>query len=95
MSRRSDPIRIETARRSAAIARLVGAGHPEARAEELVEVFIAEHDDHPTRADWDRFDAWLVGRRRPPARSPPQFPQGATFRQFSIVSLTACVPVVP
>jgi hypothetical protein len=82
MSRRPDPVRIETARRSAADARLVGAGHPPARADALVDAFAAEHGGRPTRAEWDRFDAWLVGRRRPPARSPPQFPQGATFLPF-------------
>jgi hypothetical protein len=95
MARRSTPERIETARRAATIARLISSGRSAAESSALVAEWEAALGRSPGRDDWERFDLWLNGRRRPPTRGPPQFPQGATFRQFSTTSLTVCVPVVP
>lgn len=71
MARRSSPDRIDTARRAAAVARLRSEGHPPDAAEALVATFAAEHGGRPDRAAWDRFDAWLLGRRGSPPRAPP------------------------
>ena len=95
MARRSDPARIESARREATTARLISAGYAASVAAELVAEWEASRHGSATRADWERFDEWLTNRGRPPPRAPPQFPQGATFRQLSTVSLTVCVPVAP
>jgi hypothetical protein len=68
MTRRSDPARIETARRAATIARLISDGHSAAVATGLVgewEVVQAASGRVPGRSDWEGFDAWLAGRRQP------------------------------
>jgi hypothetical protein len=38
---------------------------------------------------------WFAPVGSAPPRTLDQFPQGATFRQFSMVSATFCVPVAP
>jgi hypothetical protein len=66
MSRRPDPARIETARRSATIARLISGGRSAAVVAALVaewEAGLAEHGRTPGRSDWEAFDAWLAARR--------------------------------
>jgi hypothetical protein len=68
MARRPDPIRIETARRSATIARLVSAGHAPATAARLVaqwEDLRIDFGRPPDRTDWEGFDTWLATRRPP------------------------------
>jgi hypothetical protein len=76
MSRRSDPARIETARRAAAIARLVSAGELPARAAAWVARWESTIDGRPSRADWETLDAWLAGQRpagqRPRGTRPAQ-----------------------
>lgn len=64
MSRRADPARIDVARRSATIARLVSAGELPDRAAALVDRWEATIAGVRGRADWESFDAWL-GRERP------------------------------
>jgi hypothetical protein len=66
MSRRGDPVRIETARREATIARLVSAGRSPSAAAGLVGEWEAIHAASGRvldRSDWERFDAWLASRR--------------------------------
>ena len=71
MARRSSPIRIDAARRAAAVARLVSAGELPDRAEALVARWEATIDGALGRADWERLDAWLDRERsRPPDRPP-------------------------
>jgi hypothetical protein len=68
MSRRSDPARIETARRAATIARLISGGRSASAAADLVgewEAFQAGSGRAPGRSDWEGFDAWLAARRQP------------------------------
>jgi hypothetical protein len=68
MSRRPDPIRIETARRAATIARLVSDGRSASAAAELVAEWEAVHARSAQqlgRADWEDFDRWLAARARP------------------------------
>jgi hypothetical protein len=68
MSRRPDPARIETARRSATVARLVSGGRSAAMAAALVaewEAARAAAGAAPGRADWEEFDRWLAARGRP------------------------------
>ena len=60
MARRPDPERISTARRSAAVARLISAGELPDRAAELVARWEATADGPPGRAEWEAFEAWLV-----------------------------------
>ena len=98
MARRSTPERIASARRAATVARLVSDGRTRADAAGLVAEWEAALGRPPTQGDWDDWaglERWLAGRRRPPPRGPPQFPQGATFRQFATTSLTVWVPVAP
>jgi len=71
MSRRADPLRIEAARRAAAIARLVGAGELPDRAAAAVARWEATIDGQPSRADWERLDDWL-GRERLRGTRPAQ-----------------------
>ncbi len=66
MTRRGHPVRIENARREATIARLVSSGRSPAAAADLVGEWEAIHAASgrvPDRSDWERFDAWLAGRR--------------------------------
>jgi hypothetical protein len=67
MNRRTDPLRIDTARREAAVARLIGEGHGADRARGLVANWLAGLSHPPSRADWERFDAWVADQ--PPDRS--------------------------
>ncbi|MDQ3127093.1 MAG: hypothetical protein M3Q66_01365 [Chloroflexota bacterium] len=66
MSRRADPARIDVARRSATIARLVGAGELPDRATALVDRWQATTLGARDRADWESFDAWLDRERHGP-----------------------------
>ena len=73
MARRSDPVRIETARRAAAIARLVSAGWSTDGAMALVaewEVLCRAAAGSPTRTDWESFEAWLRARSSPKPQPP-------------------------
>jgi hypothetical protein len=73
MARRSDPVRIETARRAATIARLISAGEPSDRAAAWVARWESTLDRPGGRADWESFDAWLARERgRPPPGSEPR-----------------------
>jgi hypothetical protein len=66
MTRRPDPVRIETARRAATIARLVSGGRSAQVAADLVAEWEAQRAaaSRPAdRAGWERFDAWLAERR--------------------------------
>ena len=79
MARRSDPDRIETARRAAAIARLISAGWSTdgatalvAEWEELRRVAVGR----PTRLDWESFEGWL--RERPPGGRGTRSPAART-----------------
>jgi hypothetical protein len=68
MARRPDPIRIETARRAATIARLISDGRAPTTAVALVAEWEADHaraGNLPGRADWDAFDRWLHRRITP------------------------------
>lgn len=71
MSRRSDPIRIEVARRAAAIARLISDGEIPDRAAAWVARWEATITGPSNRADWEAFDAWLRAERQ---RSSPAEP---------------------
>jgi hypothetical protein len=64
MPRRPDPTRIQTARRAAAIARLISAGELPDRAAAWVARWEATIDGPSDRADWEALDAWLVDARR-------------------------------
>jgi hypothetical protein len=69
MTRRSDPVRIETARRAATIARLVSGGRSAQAAADLVAEWEAQREaaGRPLdRVGWERFDAWLAVRRSGP-----------------------------
>ena len=69
MTRRADPVRIETARRAATIARLVSGGRSAQVAADLVAEWEAQHGAAGRaldRAGWERFDAWLADRRSGP-----------------------------
>ena len=69
MTRRPDPVRIETARRAATIARLVSGGRSAQVAADLVAEWEAQRGAADRRADpagWERFDAWLAERRSGP-----------------------------
>jgi hypothetical protein len=70
MARRSDPTRIATARRAAAIARLISAGELPDRAAESVARWEAANGGPADRADWETLDAWLCTERT--RRSPPE-----------------------
>jgi hypothetical protein len=64
MARRADTARIDTARRAAAIARLIGAGELPDQAEGWVARW--ERTSAPETRDrvaWERFDAWLAVER--------------------------------
>jgi len=64
MPRPADAARIETARRAAAIARLIGAGEAPDRAARWVGRW--ERESEPgirDRAAWERFDDWLAAER--------------------------------
>jgi hypothetical protein len=63
MSRRADPARIETARRAAAIARLISSGEPPDRAAAWVARWESTIDGQPSREDWETLDVWLAGQR--------------------------------
>ena len=66
MARRPDPERIATARRSAAIARLISAGELPERAAALVARWEAGAGRVRDRTDWEAFDAWLARERGGP-----------------------------
>ena len=69
MTRRSDPLRIETARRAATIARLVSSGRSAQAAAELVAEWEAQRGAAGRPLDlvgWEAFDAWLAERRSGP-----------------------------
>jgi hypothetical protein len=57
MTHRTDPLRIEAARRAAAIARLISAGELPDRAAAWIASFEASLDHRPTREDWESVDA--------------------------------------
>jgi hypothetical protein len=61
MTRRADPLRIEAARRAAAIARLISAGHRPETASRLVADWLAGLGRVPLREDWEALDAWVAG----------------------------------
>lgn len=64
MARPADAARIDTARRAAAIARLIGTGEVPDRA--AVWVARWERESEPgnrDRAAWERFDGWLAAER--------------------------------
>lgn len=63
MPRRADPVRIETARRAAAIARLISAGELPDRAAALVGSWESTIEGQPSRADWETLDVWLARQR--------------------------------
>jgi len=63
MSRRADPLRIDAARRAAAIARLISAGELPGLAAAAVARWEATIDGTATRADWEAFESWLAERR--------------------------------
>jgi hypothetical protein len=71
MSRRSDPIRIEAARRAAAIARLISHGEIPDRAAAWVARWEATIAGPSDRADWEGFDAWLRTERKRPSTGEP------------------------
>lgn len=65
MAHRSDPARIETARRAATVARLVSGGRSAAAAAALVaewEAGLALTGHAPGRADWEGLERWLASR---------------------------------
>ena len=66
MARHADPVRINAARRAAAIARLISAGELPDRAEAVVARWESTLPGPPARADWEVLDSWLA-TRRPPA----------------------------
>jgi hypothetical protein len=74
MTRHGDPLRIDTARREAAVARLIGEGHGSERARVLVAEWVAGLGRPPSRSDWERFDAWVMARRS--GGSEPSSPSG-------------------
>ncbi|HEX2754594.1 MAG TPA: hypothetical protein VHM48_03985 [Candidatus Limnocylindrales bacterium] len=63
MFRRADPLRIQAARRAAAIARLISAGELPDRAAVAVARWEATIDGPADRTDWEAFEGWLAGRR--------------------------------
>ncbi len=63
MATRSDPDRIATARREATIARLISAGELPDRAAAWVIRWESTLPGPADRADWERFDAWIVRER--------------------------------
>jgi hypothetical protein len=66
MSRRSTPERIETARRAAALARLISDGELPERAEALLAAWDAQAEIESIprgRAYWEAFDSWRGTRR--------------------------------
>jgi hypothetical protein len=68
MSRRPDPLRIQAARRAAAVARLVSAGRSSDAAADIVTEWEHLHANSgrvPDRADWEAFDAWVASGRPP------------------------------
>jgi len=69
MPHRADPLRIEAARRAAAIARLISAGEPPDRAAAAVARWETTIAGSPARADWEAFEAWLRQDRLRPTRS--------------------------
>ena len=71
MTRRPDPLRIDAARRAAAVARLVSAGELPDRATAWVARWEATIDGARERADWEAFEAWLDRERRRPPDLPP------------------------
>lgn len=70
MSRRSDPARIETARRAATIARLISDGELPDRAAAWVARWELTVTGRPGRTDWESFDQWIALERLR-ARDPP------------------------
>jgi hypothetical protein len=69
MSRRVDPVRIETARRAATIARLVSGGRSADAAAAIVAEWEAAHaggSETSRRATWEQLDRWLEERRSGP-----------------------------
>ncbi len=71
MPRRAEPVRIDAARRAAAVARLVSAGELPDRAAAWVARWEATIAGPRDRAAWEAFEAWL-GRQRPgDPRAPP------------------------